>query len=69
MERTIQEAGCGYCVQAGDARALADAIIELKNKPKIVKAMGRNARRYAEEKVSKEQAVQKYIEIIEDTLK
>lgn len=69
MERTIQESECGYCVQAGDARVLADAIIELKNKPEIVKAMGRNARRYAEEKVSKEQAVQKYIEIIEDTLK
>lgn len=69
MERTIQEAGCGYCIQAGDARVLAETITELKSKPEKAKAMGNNARRYAEEKVSKNQAVQKYIEIIEATVK
>ena len=66
MERTIQDAGCGYCVQAGDARALVEAITDLESKPEMVKAMGQNARRYAEEHVAKEQAIRKYIEIIED---
>ena len=69
MEKTIKQAGCGYCVQAGNAKALAEAIEELKDKPEIVKIMGQNARRYAEEQVAKEQAVQKYIEIIEETVK
>ncbi len=69
MEKTIKEADCGYCVQAGESKAMADAIIELKNNPQAVKAMGLNARRYAEEQVAKEQAVQKYIEIIEETVR
>ncbi len=69
MERTIQEAGCGYCVQAGDARALEETITVLKSQPELAKTMGQNARQYAEKHVAKEQAVQKYIEIIEDTVK
>ena len=69
MERTIKEAGCGCCVQAGDAKALADAIVRLKNDPETVKTMGKNGRRFAEEQVAKEQAVQKYIEIIEETVR
>ena len=69
MERTIQEAGCGYCIQAGDAGVLAETITDLRNKPEMVNALGQNARQYAEDHVAKEQAVQKYIEIIEDTLK
>lgn len=69
MERTIQEAGCGYCIQAGDAGVLAETITDLRNKPEMINALGQNARQYAEDHVAKEQAVQKYIEIIEDTLK
>lgn len=69
MERTIKEAGCGYCVQAGDAKALADAIARLNNDPERVKTMGKNGRKFAEEQVAKEQAVQKYIEIIEETVR
>ena len=68
MEKTIKEAGCGYCVQAGDARALADAIVELRNKPEMAETMGQRARLYAEEEVAKEQAVKQYIEIIEETV-
>ena len=69
MEQTIQEAGCGYCVQAGDARALEETITVLKSQPELAKTMGQNARQYAEKHVAKEQAVQKYIEIIEGTVK
>lgn len=68
MERTIKEAKCGCCVQSGNAADLSKAIAELSANPDEVKKMGANARRYAEEEVSKEQAVQKYIEIIEKTL-
>ena len=66
MERTIEEADCGYCVQAGNARELARTIVELKNNPELVKNMGRNARKYAEMQVAKEEAVRQYVEIIEN---
>jgi len=69
MERTIKEAGCGCCVQASDVKALVEAIVDLKNDPETVKTMGKNGRKYAEEQVAKEQAVQKYIEIIEETVR
>ena len=69
MERTIRDAECGYCVQAGDVSALAEKIEELSRNTGVVKQMGINARKYAEEQVAKEQAVKKYIEIIEDTVK
>ena len=69
MERTLLEAGCGYCVEAGNARALAEAIRSLMEKPETARVMGKNGRKYAEKQVAKEQAVQEYIKLIEDTLK
>lgn len=69
MQRTIRDAECGYCVQAGDVSALAEKIEEMSRNTGVVKQMGINARKYAEEQVAKEQAVKKYIEIIEDTVK
>ena len=68
MEKTIREAGCGCCIHAGNAEDLATAIMELKEKPETVMTMGQNARRYAEKQVTKEQAVLKYIEKIEETV-
>lgn len=69
MQRTIRDAECGYCVQAGDVSALAEKIEEMSRNTGVVKQMGISARKYAEEQVAKEQAVKKYIEIIEDTVK
>ena len=68
MERTIKQADCGYCVQAGDAEALADTIKDLSQQPEKVKRLGANARKYAETQIDKAQAVQKYIEIIEEMI-
>lgn len=69
MEKTIKEADCGYCVEAGDAEKLADAIIKLYKNPVDVQRLGSNARKYTEEKVSKDKAVGQYIEIIERTVR
>ena len=69
MERTICEAECGYCVQAGDAYALANTIERLHEEPELAIMMGANGRKYVEKKASKKQAVKKYIEIIEKTVK
>lgn len=69
LDKTLREAGCGYCVEAGDSSKLAETIKELHANPDKVSQMGSNARKYAEENVSKSKAVGQYIEIIEDTVK
>lgn len=69
MERTIAEADCGYCLEAGNAEKLAEMIKHLYDNHDNVEEFGRNARKYAEEKVSKEKAVRQYIEIIEEMLR
>ena len=69
MEKIIKEADCGYCVEAGNATALAGKIAEMSEDIENIKRMGQNARKYAEEQAAKEQAVAEYIKIIEDTVK
>ena len=69
MERTIHEANCGFCVEAGNARKLADAILELYYNSEQSVKMGMNARNYAEEYTCKEICVRQYIEEIEKTMK
>ena len=61
----ITDAKCGYCVQAGDAEKLAETILTMKMDTEKTKSMGINARIYAIENVSKNKAVEKYIEVIE----
>ena len=69
LDKTLREAECGYCVEAGNSEKLAEAIKRLHDNPDEVARLGRNARKYAEEKVSKDKAVAQYIKIIEDTVK
>ena len=48
--RVVREAGAGVAVAAGDARALADAVLELARKPRPEReAMGERGRRYFEQ--------------------
>lgn len=68
METIIETAKCGCCVEAGDSKQLADTILKLYRDPETLKLFGKNARRYAEKNVSKDSAVNKYIDIIEDSL-
>lgn len=69
MERVIIRAECGYCVESGKAELLAEKIINMKDNIELTRKQGDNARSYAEEHVAKDQAVQKYIEIISDVCK
>lgn len=66
MEKTINDAECGYCVESGNAELLAKTIDKMKYAPEFTKEMGENGRKYAEENVAKGQAVQKYVRIIEE---
>ena len=57
----INSAGAGKCVEPGDAKALADAIVEAKNNTSNTKS---NAlRSYVEKTASKDLCLSKYIEI------
>ena len=69
FDKTLREAECGYCVEAGNAEKLAEAIKNLYKNPDEVRRLGQNARKYAEDYVSREKAVGQYIKIIEEILK
>ena len=64
LDNTLRDAKCGYCIGAGNAMKLAKEIKELFSNPQKVKSMGNNARKYAEENISKDYAVGQYINII-----
>ena len=63
MEKTIKEADCGVCVEAGNAGALAKAVHEILNESSIT--YGANARRFVETKVSKGKAIEAYLKEFE----
>lgn len=65
MERTIREEKCGFCVEAGNARRLADAVLELYGDSEQKVRMGLNARNYVEEYACKEICIGQYLEEIE----
>lgn len=65
MERTIEEAECGFCTRAGDENELTEKIIRVFGDSRLKKCLGQNARRYAEKNISKAEAVEKYIKSIE----
>ena len=69
MERIINEAECGLCVEAENAVALSNAILKCYNAPATVSEWGKNARKYAEINLSKKTAVDQYINSIEKTMR
>ena len=69
MEQMMREADCGFCVEAGNAEKLSDAILELYDDFERKVKMGLDARNYVEEYACKEICVRQYIEDIERALK
>lgn len=51
--KLIQDAHCGIVTRAGDAAALADAIITLYRDPDAARQMGENGRKYAVDNLSR----------------
>ncbi len=68
LDKTLRKAECGYCVEAGNAKALSDAILEMSRDCSAVRKMGEKAREYAVVNVSKEKALDKYIKIMEKSI-
>jgi glycosyltransferase involved in cell wall biosynthesis/folate-dependent phosphoribosylglycinamide formyltransferase PurN len=61
----IREAECGKCVPAGDAKALAEAILELYRNPSQTQQFGVNARSYAVAHFAREVCVNQYEQLFE----
>jgi len=68
FEKTIKQADCGVCVESGKVDELAQTIRNMSTNYNQCRVYGENARKYAVENVSKEKAVQKYIDIIENII-
>ena len=62
--RIIEEAECGVCCELGDAGALAKGIREITNRD--FAQMGRNARRYFEDKFDKAKLMDEMSQIIDN---
>jgi len=67
--RIIQEADCGSCVPAGDAEALADAILEVYRNPSQARKFGDNARQFALAHFAREVCVEQYEKIFQQLMK
>jgi colanic acid biosynthesis glycosyl transferase WcaI len=63
VPKIIGKADCGLVVPPADARALADAILALKNDPAKTRQLGLNGRRFAEENLSRTECSRRYEEL------
>jgi ribosomal protein S18 acetylase RimI-like enzyme len=62
--RLIIDAQCGLVVPAGDAQALASAVLELKRNQPAAQEMGRHGRLYAEKHLSRSVCIQQMQEVL-----
>lgn len=65
LRKVLEESKSGYCVEPENPEELAKTILLMRKNIKETKVMGENARKYAEDNISKENSVNAYIRIIE----
>lgn len=61
----LEEARGGIYVEPENAKALANAILELKTRPELCEQFGNNNRRYILDKFSRQETAERYIEVLE----
>lgn len=64
----IKDANCGLLVTPGDGKALADAVLQLRNCPEAASEMGKNGRAYAESRLSRESCVKRNEQVFQSVL-
>lgn len=69
MEHVIRSANCGLCIEPGNAELLVKKIDYLYKNQQLITALGKNAEEYAKTNVSKNRAMNSYLESIEAVLK
>ena len=64
----VQEARCGYAVEAGDHKALAEAIVRLHDSDSLRRELGTNGRAYCETHFSLNVCCDRYVDLFERLL-
>ena len=64
LDRVIQEAECGICVQAGESEALRTAILVMYEHHAKQMQMGANGRKYIINNLTRKIGVEKWINLI-----
>ena len=69
IREVVEAAKCGYYVEPGNAKALADVINILASAPEKGRLMGMNGRKYLEENFNRERIGEKLLIICENLIK
>jgi glycosyltransferase involved in cell wall biosynthesis len=69
INEIIREGRCGRIVKIGDGKALSGVVIEYYKNPQNCREEGMNGRKYFKENFDRKIATEKYIKVIEETLK
>ena len=64
LHSIIERNNCGLFIPAGDKEALRTAILRLYNDRQLAHEMGRNARQYVRQNLTKEVGTKRYVDII-----
>ena len=65
---TVKKANAGLCAPAEDAEALAENVKKLAKEKELTRQLGENARAYAVAHTGKEQAIEKYLKLLDEAL-
>lgn len=66
LKHILESNHCGVFTHAGNVQEFADAIHHLSESPSLCDELGKNARRFIEENLTKEVGTRKYVEVIQD---
>jgi glycosyltransferase involved in cell wall biosynthesis len=64
----VEEAQAGICIQPENAHELRQAITRLAANPDLRELLGRNGRRYIQQRFSRSSTAKAYLEVLEDLL-
>ncbi|MGH7140411.1 MAG: glycosyltransferase, partial [Pirellulales bacterium] len=65
VPETVREGEVGYLVEPGDARAMADRVVELFRDPRLARRLGGEARRQAVERHSLQRMLDQFQDLLE----
>jgi glycosyltransferase involved in cell wall biosynthesis len=68
LHRLVDEKRAGVYVRAGDGDALAQTLADLAGKPELVRELGANARKLAEEEFSRDLLADRLADVLEDAV-
>jgi len=64
----MEEAQAGICIEPENADHLVQAVTHLAADPALGESLGRNGRRYIQQKFSRRHTAAAYIDVLEDLL-